>query len=145
MYCNYCKHQGHDEDSCRLISKRNQNNKQIDDTIEGALKGTIDSEKYQGDAREILNEKRKTVDVDQSKATSLDRQLVAFTSEKNRVNSMDIDTSNIGVQTTTENKGDCNNQQTATNKVKSKEIGLNLMFNATKNAEGTPRVGVDAP
>ena len=28
LYYNYCKHQGHDEDSCRLISKRNQNNKQ---------------------------------------------------------------------------------------------------------------------
>ncbi|KAG5610005.1 hypothetical protein H5410_021286 [Solanum commersonii] len=48
LYCNYCKNQGHDEDSYRLISKRYQNNKQIDDTIEVALKGTIDSEKYQG-------------------------------------------------------------------------------------------------
>ncbi|KAH0697025.1 hypothetical protein KY290_014455 [Solanum tuberosum] len=145
LYCNYCKHQGHDEDSCRLISKRNQNNKQIDDTIEGALKGTTDSENYQGDAREILNEKRKIVDVDQSKATSSDRQLVASTFEQNHVNSMDVDTSNIGVQTTTENKGDCNNQEAATNEVQSKEVGLNLMSNATKNAEGTPRVGVDAP
>ncbi|KAG5581937.1 hypothetical protein H5410_052564 [Solanum commersonii] len=36
LYCNYCKHKGLDEDSCRLISKRNQNNKQIDDTIEVA-------------------------------------------------------------------------------------------------------------
>ncbi|XP_049343274.1 uncharacterized protein LOC125807577 [Solanum verrucosum] len=106
--------------------------------------GSIDSEKYQGDAREILNEKRKTVDVDQSKATSLDRQLVASTSEQNHVNSMDVDTSNIGVQTTTENKGDCNNQHVATNEVQSKEVGLNLMSNATKNAGGTPRVGVDA-
>uniref|UniRef100_M1DMS1 Uncharacterized protein n=1 Tax=Solanum tuberosum TaxID=4113 RepID=M1DMS1_SOLTU len=47
LYCNYCKHQGHDEDSCRMISKRNQNNKQIDDTVEVSSKGTIDSEKYQ--------------------------------------------------------------------------------------------------
>ena len=85
--------------------EKKSNNKQIDDTIEVASKGTIDSEKYQGDAREILNEKRKVVDVDQSKATSLDRQLVASTFEQNRVNSMDVDTSNIGVQTTTENKG----------------------------------------
>ncbi|KAG5625174.1 hypothetical protein H5410_010392 [Solanum commersonii] len=145
LYCNYCKHQGHDEDSCHLNSKINQNNKQIDDTIEGVLKGTTDSEKYQGDAREILNEKRKTVDVDQSKATFLDRQLVASTFEQNRVNSMDVDTSNIGVQTTTENKGDCNNQQAATNEVQSKKDGLNLMSNTTKNAGGTPRVGVDAP
>ncbi|KAG5588148.1 hypothetical protein H5410_048582 [Solanum commersonii] len=145
LYCNYCKHQGHDEDSCRLISKRNQNNKQIDDTIEGALKGITDSEKYQGDSREILNEKRKIVDVDQSKATSSDQQLVASTLEQNHVNSMDVDTSNIGVQTTTENKGDCNNQEAATNEVQSKEVGLNLMSNATKNVEGTPRVGVDAP
>ncbi|KAH0692463.1 hypothetical protein KY285_019560 [Solanum tuberosum] len=115
LYCNYCKHQGHDEDSCRLISKRNQNNKQIDDTIEVATKGTIDSEKYQGDAREILNEKRKVVDINQSKATLLDRQLVDVPSEQNRAHSMDVVTSNIGVQTTTENK------------------------------RGTPRVGVDAP
>ncbi|XP_049399983.1 uncharacterized protein LOC125864091 [Solanum stenotomum] len=127
------------------MSKRNQNNKQIDYTIEGALKGTTDSENYQGDAREILNEKRKIVDVDQSKATSLDRQLVASTFEQNRVNSIDVDTSNIGVQTTTKNKGDCNNQEVATNEVQSKEVGLHLMSNATKNAGGTPRVGVDAP
>uniref|UniRef100_M1DJH3 NB-ARC domain containing protein n=1 Tax=Solanum tuberosum TaxID=4113 RepID=M1DJH3_SOLTU len=92
LYCNYCKHQGHDEDSYCLISKRNQNDKQIDNTIEVALKGTTDSEKYQGDAREILNEKRKSVDVDQSKATSLDRQLVAATSEQNRADLMDVDT-----------------------------------------------------
>ncbi|KAK4721256.1 hypothetical protein R3W88_011489 [Solanum pinnatisectum] len=115
LYCNYCKHQGHDEDNCRLILKRNQNNKQIDDTIEVASKVTIDSEKYQGDAREILNEKRKVVDVDQSKATSLDRQLVVVTSEQNRAHSMDVVTRNIGVQTTSENKGEM------------------------------PRVGVDAP
>ncbi|KAK4736806.1 hypothetical protein R3W88_000503 [Solanum pinnatisectum] len=127
------------------IRLQNQNNKQIDDTIEGALKGTTDSEKYQGDAREILNEKRKTVDVDQSKATSSDRQLVASTSEQNRVDSIDVGTSNIGIQTTIENKGDCNNQQPATNEVQSKEVELNLMSNATKNAWGIPRVGVDAP
>ncbi|KAG5587532.1 hypothetical protein H5410_047966 [Solanum commersonii] len=106
--------------------------------------GTTDSEKYQGDAREILNEKRKIVDVDQSKATSLDRQLIASTSEQNRVDSMDVDTSNIDVQTTRENKGDCNNQHDATNEVQSKEVGLNLLSNATKNAGGTPRVRVDA-
>ncbi|KAG5608917.1 hypothetical protein H5410_020198 [Solanum commersonii] len=145
LYCNYCKPHGHDEDSCRLISKRNQNNKQIDDTIEVALKGTIDSEKYQGDAREILNEKRKIVDVDQSKTTSLDRQLVVATSDQNHADSMVVDTSKIGVQTTTKNKGDCNNQQATTYEVQSKEVGLNLMSNSTKNAGGTPRVGVDAP
>ncbi|KAG5598768.1 hypothetical protein H5410_030138 [Solanum commersonii] len=131
----YCKHQSHDEDSCHLISKRNQNNKQIDDTIEVALKGTTYSEKYQGD----------TVDVDKSKATSLDRQLVAFTFEQNHVDSMDVDTSNIGVQIDIKNKGNCNNQHTATNEMQSKEVGLNLMSNATKNAEGTPRVGVNVP
>ncbi|WMV06725.1 hypothetical protein MTR67_000110 [Solanum verrucosum] len=64
---------------------------------------------------------------------------------ENRVNSMDVDTRTIGVQTTTENKGDCNNQEVATNEVQSKEVGLNLMSNATKNTGGTPRVGVDAP
>ncbi|KAG5582009.1 hypothetical protein H5410_052636, partial [Solanum commersonii] len=114
--------------------EKKSNNKQIDDTIEVALKGTIDSEKYQGDVREILNEKRKIVDVNQSKATSLDRQLVAATSEQNRTDLMDVDTSNIDVQTTTENKGDYNNQQASTNEVQSKEVGMNLMSNAIKNA-----------
>ena len=57
---------------------------------------------------------------------------------------MDIDTNNNGAQTITENKGDCNNQQTATNEVQSKEFGLNLMSNATKNTRETQRVGVDA-
>ncbi|KAG5630583.1 hypothetical protein H5410_002300 [Solanum commersonii] len=89
------------------------------------IRGTINSEKYQGDVREISNEKRKIVDVDQSKSTSLDRQLVAATSEQNRVDSMHVDTT--------------------TNKVQSKEVVLNLMSNATKNARGTPRVRVDAP
>ncbi|KAG5623567.1 hypothetical protein H5410_008785 [Solanum commersonii] len=108
-----------------VFKRLNQNNKQIDDTIEGALKGITDSEKYQGDAREILNEKIKFVDVDQM--------------------SMDVDTSNIGVQTTAENKGDCNNQEAATNEVQLKEVALNLMSNATKNAKGTPSVRVVAP
>ncbi|KAG5594391.1 hypothetical protein H5410_035623 [Solanum commersonii] len=80
-----------------------------------------------------------------SKATSLDRQLVASTSEQNQVDSVDVDTSNIGVQTTIENKGDCNNQQAAIDAVQSKEVGLNLMSNATKNAGGTSRVEIDAP
>ncbi|KAG5630697.1 hypothetical protein H5410_002414 [Solanum commersonii] len=34
---------------------------------------------------------------------------------------MDVDTSNIGVQTTTENKGDCNNQEVATNETIGKQ------------------------
>ena len=85
LYCNYCKYQAFDKDSCRLILKRNQNNKQIDDTIEVALKSIIDSEKYQGDAREMWNEKRMIVDVDQSKAISLDRQLIASTFQQNSV------------------------------------------------------------
>ncbi|WMV19704.1 hypothetical protein MTR67_013089 [Solanum verrucosum] len=146
LYCNYCKHQDHDEDSCRLLSKRNQNNKQIDDTIEVVLKGTIDSEKYQGDVREILNKKRNIVDVDQSEATSLNRQLIAATFEQNRAKLMDvIQVILVYVQKNIENKGDCNNQHAATNEVQSKEVGLNLMSNATKNAGGTPRVGFDAP
>ena len=49
----------------------------------------------------MLNEKRMTVDVDHSKATSLDWQFVTSTFKQNRVDSMDIDTSNIDVQTTT--------------------------------------------
>uniref|UniRef100_M1D448 NB-ARC domain containing protein n=1 Tax=Solanum tuberosum TaxID=4113 RepID=M1D448_SOLTU len=39
----------------------------------------------------------------------------------------------------------CNSKEAATKEVQSKEVGLNLMSNATKNAGGTPRVGVDAP
>ena len=58
---------------------------------------------------------------------------------------MDVDTSNIGVQITTENKGDFNNQQVATNEVQSKGVWLNLISNATKNAGGTTRIGIDAP
>ncbi|KAG5612480.1 hypothetical protein H5410_023761 [Solanum commersonii] len=49
LYCNYCKHQGHDED------------------------------------------------VDQRKATALDQKLVAATTGKNHVDSMDIDTCNIEI------------------------------------------------
>ena len=93
-----------------MISKRYQNNKQIDDTVKDDLKGTTNREKYQGDVREILNEKRKTVDVDKSKATSLDRQLVVSTFKQNHIDSTDVDTSNIGIQIATENKGDFNNQ-----------------------------------
>ena len=56
-----------------MILKRNQNKKQIDDAIGVPLKGTINSEKYQGDARDILNKKR-----------MVDEQLVVSNSEQNR-------------------------------------------------------------
>ncbi|KAG5586273.1 hypothetical protein H5410_046707 [Solanum commersonii] len=94
LYCNYCKYQCHDEGSYRLISKKNQNNKQIDDTIKVILQ--------------------------------------------------DVDTSNIGHQTTTRIKGDINNQQVVINEVQSIEFGLNFTSNATKKEGGTPKVGVDA-
>ena len=54
--------------------------------------------------REMVNEKWRIVDFDQSKTISLDRQLDADTSEQNYADSMDVDTSNISVQTTTRNK-----------------------------------------
>lgn len=46
------------------------------------------------------------VDVDQSKATSVDRQLVVITLDHNHSHSMNVVTSNIGVQKTTKNKGE---------------------------------------
>ena len=45
----------------------------IDDTINVASKGTINSEKHQGDAREILNENMK-----------VDQQFIVANSEQNR-------------------------------------------------------------
>ena len=53
--------------------KNNLNNKQIDDTINFSSKGTINSEKYQGESREILNDKR-----------MVDQQLVVANFEQNR-------------------------------------------------------------
>ena len=44
------------------------NNKQIDDVSKAALKGTSDFEKYQGDAREILDEMR-----DENKSLVVDK------------------------------------------------------------------------
>ncbi|KAG5614532.1 hypothetical protein H5410_014356 [Solanum commersonii] len=58
LYCNYYKHQGHDEDSCRLISKRNQNNKQIYDTIEVALKTTGKQVKLAENDNDLIQEKQ---------------------------------------------------------------------------------------
>ncbi|KAG5621644.1 hypothetical protein H5410_006862 [Solanum commersonii] len=77
---------------------------QFVDVKYATFKCTNDNEKYQGDAREILIEKRRVVDDDQSKATALDRQLVVATSEQNCADSMNVDTCNIGLQTTTGNK-----------------------------------------
>lgn len=79
LCCNYCKQQSHGWDICCLIKNKNKNNKQIDNIIEVALKGTTDSDKYQGDVREMVNEKWRIVDIDQSKTTSLHRQLDAAT------------------------------------------------------------------
>ncbi|KAG5614017.1 hypothetical protein H5410_013841 [Solanum commersonii] len=53
FYCNFCKHQGRNESDCRLLlgntAARNQ---------EEASQVGFEIEKYQGDAREILDEKR---------------------------------------------------------------------------------------
>ncbi|KAH0687914.1 hypothetical protein KY290_019577 [Solanum tuberosum] len=64
FYCNFCKHQGHNESDCRLLlgntAARNQ---------EEASQVGSEIEKYQGDAREILDEKRaenKSLVVDKS-------------------------------------------------------------------------------
>lgn len=57
LNCTCCRRQGHDENTCRLIATRNRNNalnmetEDCDDQASG--------EKFQGDLRQILNERRK--------------------------------------------------------------------------------------
>ncbi|XP_059315700.1 uncharacterized protein LOC132066396 [Lycium ferocissimum] len=52
LYCNYCKHQGHDEGSCRLLLKTHKNNNQANGEDDGSV------EKFQGDLRTILDVKK---------------------------------------------------------------------------------------
>nr|XP_016495740.1 PREDICTED: uncharacterized protein LOC107814795 [Nicotiana tabacum] len=56
LYCNCCKHQGHDEKTCRYISKKTHNPAAIDE-LEVFQEQTT-GEKYTGDLRQLLNEKR---------------------------------------------------------------------------------------
>ncbi|KAG5589764.1 hypothetical protein H5410_040278 [Solanum commersonii] len=79
---------GHDEDSCRLISKKNQNNKQIDDTIEVSSKSTIN----------ITNKLM-------IRLKFLQKTIGLLSLLSNRAHSMNVVTSNIGVQTTNKYKG----------------------------------------
>ncbi|KAH0717056.1 hypothetical protein KY285_013087 [Solanum tuberosum] len=64
LYCNHCKHQGHDENCCRLILKKNQDNNHKDNGVVGDEQ--FNGEKFQGDLRQILNEKRGLANIDQS-------------------------------------------------------------------------------
>jgi len=64
FYCNYCKHQGHNESECQLLLVNNAARNQ-----EEASKGGSEIKKYHDDAREILDEKRagnKSLVVDKS-------------------------------------------------------------------------------
>ncbi|KAH0749274.1 hypothetical protein KY290_028506 [Solanum tuberosum] len=49
LYCNHCKHQGHDENGCRLILKKNQDNNRKDNGVVGDEQ--FNGEKFQGDLR----------------------------------------------------------------------------------------------
>jgi len=64
FYCNFCKHQGRNESECRLLLGNNAARNQEEASQVGS-----EIEKYQGDAREILDEKRaenKSLVVDKS-------------------------------------------------------------------------------
>nr|XP_009766911.1 PREDICTED: uncharacterized protein LOC104218184 isoform X1 [Nicotiana sylvestris]XP_009766912.1 PREDICTED: uncharacterized protein LOC104218184 isoform X2 [Nicotiana sylvestris]XP_009766913.1 PREDICTED: uncharacterized protein LOC104218184 isoform X3 [Nicotiana sylvestris]XP_009766915.1 PREDICTED: uncharacterized protein LOC104218184 isoform X5 [Nicotiana sylvestris] len=59
LYCNCCKHQGHDEKTCRYISKRAHKNDEIKDVE--VFQEPIDQgpvEQYQGDLRQLLNARK---------------------------------------------------------------------------------------
>lgn len=56
LYCNQCKHQGHDEYTCRiLLGKKPVTH---DEQVEDEMDATGVMEKLQGDARDYLNSKR---------------------------------------------------------------------------------------
>ncbi|KAH0773825.1 hypothetical protein KY290_010962 [Solanum tuberosum] len=63
FYCNFCKNQGHNESECQLLLGNNAARNQ-----EEALQVGSEIEKYQGDAREILDEKR-----DENKSLVVDK------------------------------------------------------------------------
>ncbi|KAG5600342.1 hypothetical protein H5410_031712 [Solanum commersonii] len=63
LYCNHCKHQGHDENNCRLILKKNQAKNHKDNGMVGVEQ--FYGEKFQGDLKQILNEKRELANIDQ--------------------------------------------------------------------------------
>ncbi|KAH0683369.1 hypothetical protein KY290_021955 [Solanum tuberosum] len=64
LYCNHCKHQGHDENNCRSILKKNQDKNHKDNGMVGDEQ--FNGEKFQSDLRQILNEKRGLANIDQS-------------------------------------------------------------------------------
>ncbi|KAH0748091.1 hypothetical protein KY290_027323 [Solanum tuberosum] len=64
LYCNHYKHQGHDENSCPLILKKNQDKNHKDNGMVGDEQ--FNGENFQGDLRQILNEKRGLANIDQS-------------------------------------------------------------------------------
>nr|XP_009784900.1 PREDICTED: uncharacterized protein LOC104233234 [Nicotiana sylvestris] len=55
MYCTCCKHQGHDEISCRAMKGRNKNAKENTEQISRTDLDENCVEQLQGDARQLLN------------------------------------------------------------------------------------------
>ncbi|KAH0685838.1 hypothetical protein KY284_016391 [Solanum tuberosum] len=47
LYCNHCKHQGHDENGCRLILKKNQDNNRKDN-------GVVGDEQFNGEKFQVI-------------------------------------------------------------------------------------------
>ncbi|XP_009628424.2 uncharacterized protein [Nicotiana tomentosiformis] len=58
QFCSYCKHQGHEENSCHLLQQKHAFTERENPLYEGKI-----VEKYQGDLRNMLDEKKKAVDV----------------------------------------------------------------------------------
>uniref|UniRef100_M1DHA4 NB-ARC domain containing protein n=1 Tax=Solanum tuberosum TaxID=4113 RepID=M1DHA4_SOLTU len=52
LYCNHCKHQGHDENCCRLILKKNQDNNHKDNGVVGDEQ--FNGEKFQATVSQTL-------------------------------------------------------------------------------------------
>lgn len=62
LYCNLCKHQGHDENTCRFLLKKTHNEVAIE-KVQFCQEQTA-GEKYSGDLRQLLNERRDLNDGD---------------------------------------------------------------------------------
>ncbi|KAK4707150.1 hypothetical protein R3W88_033289 [Solanum pinnatisectum] len=59
FYCTYCKHQGHEDDDCRLMIQKNKRGEGNQDEIRQQGDKTNNLEQLQGDARDFLNAKKK--------------------------------------------------------------------------------------
>uniref|UniRef100_M1D9N6 Uncharacterized protein n=1 Tax=Solanum tuberosum TaxID=4113 RepID=M1D9N6_SOLTU len=58
LYCTYCKHQGHEDDDCRLMIQKNKRGEGNQDDIRQQGDKTNNLEQLQGDARDFLNAKK---------------------------------------------------------------------------------------